>query len=233
MFRTFLAPLAIALSTMPALADDAKLPRTISLSGQGEVRAAPDIAVLSLGVTTNAPSAKEAVDANSASMKALLEALKAAGVADKDMQTSNFVVSPRYDYSRSDGSAPQQQGFDATNSVTVTVRNINDLGRILDSSVAAGSNQINGISFGLDKPQPVMDEARKLAVADAKRKAELYASAARVSLGNIIQINEGGGYQPPAPIAQFSKSRAEAADVPIAAGEQVIVVDVNITWEIR
>lgn len=232
MFKSFLAPLAIVLSVMPALAEDAKLPRTLSLSGQGEVRAVPDIAMVSLGVTTNAATAKEAVDANNSAMTALLEALKAAGIADKDMQTSNFVVSPRYDYSRNDGSPPQQQGFDATNSVTVTVRKINELGRILDSSVAAGSNQINGITFGLDKPQPVMDAARKLAVADAKRKADLYVSAAGLRLGDIVQISEGGGYQPP-PVA-FAQARADkSADVPIAAGEQVISVDVNMTWEIK
>jgi hypothetical protein len=144
------------------------------------------------------------------------------------------MVQPRYDYNN-DGRPPRLVGYDVSNNVTVTVRQLDGLGKVLDQVVQSGSNQINGIQFDIANPQDATDEARKLAVADARRKAEIYAAAGGVKLGDIVSISEGVAYQPPAPIMRAKAMRAEAMDAapPIAQGEQTLGVDVNIVWEIK
>ena len=165
-------------------------------------------------------------------MNALFAALKDAGIAEKDIQTSNFMVQPRYDYQ--DGKPPKLVGYDVSNTVTVTVRKLAALGLLLDKVVQAGSNQINGIGFDVSKPDAALDEARKLATADAARKAKIYAEAMGVGLGPVMSISESTGYQPPMPMARGKAMMADAAaPVPVAAGEQTLSVDVNITWEIK
>ena len=234
MLRSFLAASAIALAAVmvtPAMADDAKLPRTISLSGHGEVKMAPDMAVVTLGVTSQKDTAGEALTANSAAMQDVFAALKAAGIAAKDMQTSNFSVQPRYNYSN-DGTAPVLAGYDVSNAVTVTVRQIDALGAVLDAVVKAGSNQIQGVTFQVASPDQALDEARKAAVSDALRKAMVYAGAGGVRLGEILAMQEGTSFTPPI-MFQAKAMRSEAAAVPIAQGEQSLAVDVNITWEIK
>jgi hypothetical protein len=217
----------------PAFAEDAKINRMITLSGHGEVRMAPDIATVTSGVVTQAATAREALTANNAAMEKVIGALTGAGIEKKDIQTSNFMVQPRYDYNNNT-QPPRLIGYDVSNSVTVIVRKIDGLGAVLDAVVSSGSNQINGIAFQVSKPDAAKDEARKLASADAARKAKLYAETLSVKLGKIISISEGGGYQPSVPV-QAKMMRAEAADasVPIAQGEQIIAVDVNIAWEIE
>jgi uncharacterized protein len=232
MLKIMLLACGIALAAAPALAEDMKMPRTIALAGHGETRQAPDMAMITLGVVTSAATAREAVDGNNAAMTAILDTLVAAQIEARDIQTSNFTVNPRYDYNNNT-QPPKVVGYDASNNVSVTVRNLADVGAVLDKVVSAGSNQINGIAFSVSKPEAAEDEARKLAVADAKRKAEVYAVASGVKLGAIMSITENIGYQPPP--QPFAKSmRAEAsADVPVQGGEQVIAVDVNISWEIE
>jgi uncharacterized protein len=237
MFKTPIAAGALALAAAfltPAQAEDATSVRSISLTGHGEVRMAPDMAVVAVGVLSSATTAREALDANTKSMEAIFVALKAAGIEPKDQQTSNFMVNPRYDYGQNNGQPPKMVGYDVSNNVTVTVRKLEALGAVLDQVVSSGSNQINGVAFQVSKPDAATDEARKLAVANARAKAKIYTDAAGVGLGAIVNISEGGGYQPPVPV--FAKAmRAEGAsnDVPIAQGEQVIGMDVNITWEIK
>jgi uncharacterized protein len=237
MFKTLFAASALTLAAAfltPAHAEDAKLIRSISLSGHGEVRMAPDMAVVTVGVLSSANTAREALDANTKSMEAIFAALKAAGIEAKDTQTSNFMVNPRYDYGQNNGQPPKMVGYDVSNNVTVTVRKLDGLGAVLDSVVTSGSNQINGVAFQVSKPEAATDEARKLAVAEAAAKAKLYTGAAGVSLGSIMSISEGGGYQPPPPVfARAKMAESAAADVPIAQGEQVIGMDVNIVWEIK
>lgn len=237
MFRSLLAASALTIAAAfftPALAGDDKLPRTLSINGHGEVRQAPDLANVNVGVTSQAPAANEALAANSQAMQAIFAALKTAGIADKDVQTSNFMVQPRYDYNN-EGRPPRLVGYDVSNSVTITVRLLDGLGAVLDQVVQSGSNQINGIQFDISNPQAATDEARKLAVADARRKAEIYAAAGGVKLGDIVSISEGVAYQPPAPIMRAKAMRAEAmaAAPPIAQGEQTLGVDVTIVWEIK
>lgn len=221
------------LAALPAQAEGAKILRSISISGHGEVRAVPDLAVVSIGVTSQGATARDALDTNTKSMKALLETLKKAGIDARDMTTSNFSVGPRLDYSNNNGQPPKVVGYDVNNMVTVTVRNIDDLGELLDVAVSTGSNTVNGISFSVSKPDDMLMEARKSAVADARAKAEIYAAAGGFKLGNIMSLNEGTAYQPPMPY-MVKSARAEAADaVPIAQGEQALSIDVSITYEIQ
>lgn len=226
-----LAGLLAAVS--PALADGGNMPRIISLSGHGEVRSTPDIAFVTSGVTTQGATAAEALAANTKAMTELFAALKTAGIDDKDVQTSNFSVQPRYDYSN--GQAPKLVGYDVSNNVSITLKKVDRLGALLDKLVQSGSNQITGISFDVSKPQEAMDEARKLATEDATRKATLYAKAMGVELGKVMQVSEGNAMTPPpVPFVRgAAMMKADAAPVPVAAGEQTLAVDVNIIWEIK
>jgi uncharacterized protein len=235
MLKSIVAVLALTavLASCPVQAEEAKMLRTVSISGHGEVRVVPDLAVVSVGVTTQGQSARDALDGNTKAMKALLDTLKKAGIEDRDMATSNFSVGPRLDYGNNDGKPPKTVGYDVNNMLTVTVRKIEDLGELLDVAVTTGSNTINGISFSVSKPDGHVTEARKAAVADARSKADTYASAGGFKIGNILSINEGTAYQPPMPYMAKS-ARAEASDaVPIAQGEQALSVDVSITYEIK
>jgi uncharacterized protein len=221
------------LAVVPVQAEGAKILRTISISGHGEVRAVPDLAVVSIGVSTQAATAREALDINTKSMKILIDTLKKAGIDNRDIATSNFSVGPRVDYNSSNSQPPKVVGYDVNNMVTITVRNIEDLGELLDVAVSTGSNTINGISFSVSKPEAMLTEARKAAVADARSKAETYAAAGGFKLGSIVTLNEGASYQPPTPYLAKA-ARAEAADaVPIAQGEQSLTIDVSITYEIQ
>jgi uncharacterized protein len=235
MFRHVLAAglLTFMIAAPAALADETKLPRNISLTGHGEVQAAPDMALVTIGTVDQAATAAKALAANNASMAAVIAMLKAAGIAEKDMQTSNFLVQPRYDYGNST-QPPRLVGYEVSNTLTVTVRKLETLGVLLDRSVASGSNRIDGISFHLADPDAALDEARKRAAADAARKARLYSAALGVSLGPILSVTESGGLPPPV-VMQMKAMGAEAAsaEVPIARGEQTVSVDANIVWEIR
>lgn len=223
--------LAVLLSFSPAIADEARMTRTISLTGHGEVRSVPDVATITSGVSSQGATASDALAANTSAMNAMFAALKEAGITEKDVQTSNFMVQPRYNFP--EGKAPELVGYEVSNNVTVTARKIADLGALLDKLVRAGSNQINGIAFSVSEPDAALDEARKRAVEDAMRKAKVYAGAAGVTLGPVVTISESGGYQPPVPMVRAKALMADSAPVPVAAGEQTLAVDVNITWEIK
>jgi uncharacterized protein len=225
--------LLAVLATTPLGAEEAKMARTISISGHGEVMVVPDVAVVSVGVTTQGNNAREALDVNTKSMASLLDTLKKAGVDARDMTTSNFSVGPRLDYGSNNGQPPKVLGYDVNNMVTITVRKIDELGELLDVAVSTGSNTINGISFSVAKPDAMLTEARKAAVIDARSKAETYAAAGGFKLGNIVSISEGAAYQPPQPYLAKAARAAPAEAVPIAQGEQALSVDVSITYEIQ
>lgn len=228
-----LAPLALlAVLATPAFAG------TVSISGHGEVTAAPDTAYINSGVTTQAATAREALDANSKAMAELLATLKKAGVDAKDIQTSGFSVSPNYVYSdqRDDKgySLPAQiNGYQVSNSVTVRVRAVDQLGSILDQSVSIGANTVSGISFTVADPSKLLDEARKQAFADAQQKGALYATAAGTSLADVVSINEGSGNAAPQPyLAKAMSDMAPRAEVPVAAGELSFAIDVAVEWNL-
>jgi uncharacterized protein len=237
MLRSLLAATTLSLAvlaTTPVLAEETKMPRTISLVGHGESRVAPDMAIVNVGVLKQAATAAEALAANTEAMTAVIAALKAAGIEQKDIQTSDFMVAPRYDYG-DNTQPPKLMGYDVSNNVTVIVRSIATLGGLLDTLVSAGSNQVNGISFQVSKPDAALDDARKLATEDATRKARLYAAAMQLELGPVLSLSEGASYTPPSPVMMKTmRGSAEmSADVPVAAGEQVLSIDVNVTWEIN
>lgn len=226
------AVIGLLAAISPAFAEGGKMPRIISLSGHGEVRATPDLAYVTSGVVTQGATAAEALAANSKAMTDLFAALKESGIEDRDVQTSNFSVQPRYDFSNNQ--APKMVGYDVSNNVTVTLRKVDTLGTLLDRMVQSGSNQISGISFDVSKPEDAMDEARKLATEDATRKAKVYAKAMGIELGNVMQVSEGSAAQPPMPMVRSTMMKADAAPpVPMAAGEQTLAVDVNVIWEIK
>ena len=233
MFRLLSVLALVMMIFMPvaASAEESKMVRSIAVSGHGEVQAVPDLATISIGVMTASATAKEALAANSKAMNDLMEVLKKAGIEAKDIATSNFNVGPRYDYGQG-AQPPKLVGYEVSNIVTVIVRKIDGMGGVLDSAVSAGSNQVHGISFSVSKPDAMLDEARKEAVADARRKAEIYAAAGGFALGQIISVSEGGSYQPPMPMAKTMASEAAGAP-PIAQGEQTLAIDVNVTWEIK
>lgn len=234
MFRTLLtaASLAIAMATIShAQTGDHRLQRTIALSGHGEVRVVPDSAVVTIGVLSHADTAVAALAANTSAMQAVLATLKSANIAGNDVQTSNFTVQPRYDYANDQ--PPRLAGYEVLNNVTATVRKIQSLGAILDKVVSAGSNQINGIEFQVSRPESALDEARRLAVADATHKAKIYAFASTTTLGNVLSISEGINVQPPIVARAKMLGAEQASDVPVAEGQQTISVDVNMIWEIK
>jgi uncharacterized protein len=215
-------------------ASDNTLPRIISISGLGEVKARPDMASISTGVVSEAVSAKDALAKNNAAMAAVIAALKNAGVSEDDIQTSNFSVSPKYPPYQPNQTTQRIVGYTVSNQVNANVKNLKNLGPILDTLVQSGSNQIGGISFGIDEPKKVLDEARKKAVADARAKAELYAEAAGVSLGRVVQISESSAITPPVPMYRMAvQTEAADASVPIAAGQQTVSANVSITYEIQ
>lgn len=234
MLKSFLTVALLLTSLSTAQAEEAKLVRSISLSGHGEVHASPDLVIVSMGVLSSAATARDALNANTKAMTDLMAVLKAEKIEAKDIATSNFNVAPRYDYGQNNGQPPKVTGYEVSNTVSVTLRKLDAIGELLDKAVSSGSNQINGITFSIANPQAAMDEARKEAVKDAKRKADLYAAATSVTIGNLISLNEGTAYQPPQPMMMQAKTMAsDAGAVPIAQGEQVIAVDVNIAWEIK
>jgi uncharacterized protein len=231
--------LLIATLVMPnAFADEMKMvpmiARTISMTGHGEVRAVPDMAQISVGVSSYKETARDALTANNKAMSDLMAVLTKAGIENRDITTSNFNIGPRYVNTSNDGSTPAKiGGYDVTNTVTINVRKIENLGDILDQAVSAGSNQVYGISFSVSDADKKLDDARKDALADAKRKAELYAGAGGFSVGQVISVNEGGN-APPVPMVYARAAKADmAANVPMSQGEQVLGIDVSVVWEIK
>jgi uncharacterized protein YggE len=228
-----LAPLAFAASlATPALAG------TISIEGRGEIAAAPDMATINSGVTTQGASAREALDANTKAMADLIAELKAAGIEARDIQTSGFSVNPNYVYTdERDANGyslpPKINGYQVSNTVNVVVRDLAELGTILDKSVTVGANTVNGVTFAVADPSELYNEARKAAFADARSKAELYATAAGETLGDIESISETQGYNAPQPYPMYARADvAASAPVPVEAGELSFAINVNVQWDL-
>jgi uncharacterized protein YggE len=234
--KTLFGVLALLAAAAPAagqaFADehDEMPKRTITIQGNGSVKAAPDKVSVSAGVESQAPTAKEALAKNTAAMTKVVETLKAAAIDPKDIQTTTFTVGPRYDTS-DDGKPPRIIGYSVINSVFVTTHDLDKLGTILDQLVTAGANSIGGISFGIFKPEEKQNEARKLAMEDAIAKAKLYVEAAGAELGPVMTIIEQGGYIP----RSGGPMMAEAASkpVPIEPGTESIDIEVEVTWELK
>jgi uncharacterized protein len=215
---------ALCLAAAPAAADG-----KITVTGTGEVSAAPDMATLSLGVTTEAEEAAAAMRANSEAMAAVLARLVALGIAEADMQTSNISLSPRWEPPRPAETEPRVTGFVASNMLTVEVRDLAALGGVIDAVVGDGANTLGGLVFGIADDRALRDAARRAAVADAAGKARVLAEAAGVRLGSVEEIVEGGEMGGPM-FARMDMAAAES--VPVAPGEIDLQVTVTMTWEI-
>jgi uncharacterized protein YggE len=232
---TALIPLALLTAlSVPALADDA----VISVTGTGEVSAAPDTAFINSGVTTQGATAREALDANTKAMNDLLATLREAGIEPRDIQTSGFSVSPSYVYSDARDAngyqlPPRISGYQVYNTVNVRVRDLATLGAVLDKQVNVGANTINGITFSVADPSSLYDQARRAAFADAREKATLYAQAAGEELGGLKSITENQGSQQPQPyMMKTMADSAASAPVPVATGELSFTIDVQVTWSL-
>lgn len=228
--RAALAVLLLLVCAAPgAHADAAATPRVLTVTGTGEGKGVPDQATLSTGVVSQAPTAAGALAANSRAMNQVFDTLKRAGIADKQIQTSDFSVSPQY---KTTTNGPQRiVGYQVSDTVTVIVDKLDKVGPALDALVAAGANQIEGPSFSIADPKPLLAEARQAAVNDAIARARSYAAAAGVTLGPILSIGEGGSEAPPQPMLRMAMSVAPVT--PVAAGEQSVSASVTISWEIR
>jgi uncharacterized protein YggE len=225
------AVLGIALigGLAPAQADDDKQRRTITISASGSVTVEPDQARITSGVTSDAETAREALAKNSEAMAKVIAELKSAGVDPKDIQTASFRVEPRYTQPTKT-EAPKIDGYSVTNEVQVLVRDLGKLGDVLDRLVTAGANQMSGLSFEVSKAETLLDDARKEAVANARRRADLYAAAAGAEVGEVLVISEGDAAQPPRPV--FARAmKAEA--VPIASGTETLAANVTVTWALK
>jgi hypothetical protein len=240
MKKTILPLLAAAALVMPAaaLAQTAVQVQPISgtrldISATGEVTRVPDVAIISTGVVTRAPTATGAIRQNAARMERVRSALRQAGVADKDIQTSSLSLNPEYHYEQN--KAPRLTGYQASNQVSVRFRDIGDTGKILDALVAEGANQISGPSLTIDKPEEALDEARLKAIANGRARADLYARALGMRVVRLLSVSEGGGYAVPPPMPMYARAEAASMDAQtkIDPGEQKVQVGVNMSFELQ
>jgi len=225
--RVFTALLLSAALALP-LSGQVWAQSLITVTGEATVEATPDMATVSLGVTTDGATAAEAMAANTKALQAVIDRLKAAGIEDRDLQTSNLTLNPNW-VGYDSGSTPKIAGYVASNMLNVRVRALNSLGTVLDASIADGANTLNGITFDLSAPRPAQDEARKAAVEDAKARATLLVEAAGASLGKIVSITENAGYGSGMPMF---RAEASAAPVPVASGQIGLTSSVTISFEI-
>lgn len=238
-----LAPLALALalpgvamahSDQPVIAATSTL---LTITTEGKSTRTPDMAVFSAGVVSEGKTASEALAASATAMNKVIATLKKAGIADKDIQTSQINLNPVYGQPviGPNGQVVQEPrivGYQASNSVTIRSRDIKGFGKVLDALVASGSNQINGPAFQMSDPRAAMDEARGDAMKQARARADLYAKAASLRVVRIVSISEGGGYSPPQPVYAMAKMADASSSSPIAAGEVEAQVSLTVQFEL-
>ena len=228
----FAAFAAVVFLALPAAAQD-NPPPSLEANGEGIEYAVPDIAIVTIGVTTRGETASAALTQNSTDLAKVIATVTGEGVAEKDIGTSGFSIYPVYEQlpdRPAPGQLPKIVGYQVQNEVRVTIRDIAKSGGILDRVVTAGANQVNGISFDCADRKTPADAALKGAIADAKRKAEIMAAAAGVKLVRILSVSasEGGGPQP-----VFARMELKAsADVPVMPGQQQITANATVRWEI-
>ena len=204
----------------------------LDVTATGEVTRVPDVAVISAGVVSRAATANAALQDAANRMERVIAALKRAGVADRDIQTSSINLNPEYRYP--ENKSPQLVGYTATNTLTIKFRDIRSSGKILDALVAEGANQINGPNLPIDKPEAALDEARAKAVASARARADLYARALGMRVVRVVSVSESGGSYPvPPPMPMYARAEAAQADTKIVPGEQQLQVNLAVTFELQ
>ena len=241
--RTLVAALLIAaaLPAAPAAAQTAgQVTQAITgtrldISATGEVTRVPDLAIISAGVVARSVTAGAALQETADKMEKVIAALRSAGVAERDIQTSSVNLNPEYRYP--ENQAPQLVGYSASNQVTVRFHDIRNSGKILDVLVAQGANQISGPNMTIEHPESALDEARVQAIANARARAALYARALGMQVVRVVSISEGGGYYapppPPPPMPERDGMVMSAARTQIVPGEQKLQVSVAMVFELR
>jgi uncharacterized protein YggE len=211
-----------------AIPGDATL---LTVAAQAESRRVPDVATISTGVVTQAADANAAMRENATQMDKVMAAIRAAGVAERDIQTAGISIQPQYRYA--ENQPPTITGYQASNTVSLKVRDIGKLGKVLDALVASGANQVNGPSFEVDKPEAAYDEARIAALHKAEARAKIYADAMGLRVRRVVSINEGGAMPPPMPMmramAMDSMAKAETS---VSPGESVLSVNLDVVFEL-
>jgi len=203
----------------------------LTVTAEAEARQPPDIARLSTGVLTQAGDANTALRSNAREMDKVMTALKSAGIAERDIQTSGISLYPQYRHSRNE--APSITGYQAANTVSIKVREIARLGEVLDALVASGANQVNGPYFAIDQPEPVYDRARLAALAKARERAKLYADALGMKVLRIVSISESGSPQAIGPRMMVASAQADATmSTPVAPGETSLNARVTVVFEL-
>jgi uncharacterized protein YggE len=212
-------------------AQDRRPDRSVTVSATGTVAAEPDMAHVSTGVVSEAESAREALNRNSATMKKLIDGLKAKGIVEKDIQTTSINVEPRYQQFK-DGRPSTIAGYRVVNQVRITARELAKLGEVLDQAVTLGANQMGAIQFEVSNAETLKDEARKRAMQNALRRAKLYAAGAGAEVGPVISISEEVQFIGPRPVP-MARSALAAEAVPIEAGTQMLEARVHVTWSLK
>jgi uncharacterized protein YggE len=218
----------ILFSSIPSYAENAK--RVMTLTGIGEISAAPDIANIDLGVISEGNTARDALRENTVKMSEVMRILDTQEITSKDIQTSGFNLEPRHFYDPNQKLPPKITGYQINNTVHVIIRDLARFGDILDAVVTGGSNTIQRLSFSFSEPEKLRDKARKLAGGDARRRAQLYAEGLGIELGSIIRVVEQRNIGRP---VQMMERAASSSSVPIAAGEQSVSVSIEVTFEIE
>ncbi|MGV8941675.1 MAG: SIMPL domain-containing protein [Lysobacter sp.] len=230
------AALVLGVTAMPGIAQTAPTAMAsantlLSVSAEAQATRVPDIARLSTGVVTQAADAQAAMQANANQMTQVVAAIRKAGIAERDIQTSGVNLNPQYRYA--DNQSPAITGYEARNNVNITVRKIGELGRIMDALVGVGANQIQGPSFEVDDKESAFDEARRTAIDKAKARASMYATELDLKVLRIVSISEGnGGFGPPMPMMAMARMEKSQADTPIAAGESTLSVSLDVVFEL-
>ena len=203
----------------------------LSVSAQAEAKRVPDIATVSAGVVTQAADANSAMRANASQMDKVVAAIRAAGIAERDVQTTGISINPQYKYV--ENQAPTITGYQASNTVSLKVRDIAKLGKVLDSLVASGANQVNGPNFEIDQPDEAYDEARRAALEKAQARAGMYAKTLDLRVRRIVSISEGGGFRPPVPMPMMAmKAERAQADTSVSPGETTLSVSLDVVFEL-
>lgn len=231
--RAALIPLLLLAAPAAAQTAAQPQPTTLSVAADAKVERAPDVADISTGVVTQAPTASAAMSQNATRMAAVVAALKRAGVADRDIQTAGINLNPQYVYR--ENQPPQLTGYQAVNNLSVQIRRIGEMGHVIDALVAQGANQFNGPIFRVDRPDAALDEARTAALTKARARADLYARAAGMRVKRILAINEGTSFTPPPyPIPVMRAQAMEAKDATtVAPGEVQLQANVNVVFELE
>lgn len=207
-------------------------PSILNINTSAELKQAPDIAIVSAGVITQNRSARTAMAENATKMSAAFAALRSAGIAERDLQTSGINLAPQYVYE--ENKPPRITGYQASNTLTIKVRDMTKVGPVLDAMVAQGINQLSGPTFQIEDADAALDRAREEAMRKAMRRGELYARGAGMRIKRVVSINESGGYQPqPQPMYAMARMASDAAATPVAAGEVTMTISLSVQFELE